>query len=63
MPKSTARAVTRTPARPAKPYAGLKVDQARRLRDLEEEIARLKRVLSEAELDEGILKEAASGNL
>jgi transposase-like protein len=43
-------------------YGGLKVDQAKRLRDLEKENARLKRVVGELALDKAILKEAASGN-
>lgn len=43
-------------------YGGMKVDQAKRLRDLEKENARLKRLLADAELDKAILKEAASGN-
>ena len=43
-------------------YGGMKVDQARRLKDLERENARLKRLLADAELDKAILKEAASGN-
>ncbi len=41
---------------------GMKVDQAKRLKDLEKENARLKRLLADAELDKAILKEAASGN-
>lgn len=45
-----------------KEYGGLKVDQARRLKDLEKENARLKRLLADAELDKSILKEAARGN-
>ena len=45
-----------------KEYGGLRVDQARRLKDLEKENARLKRLLADAELDKAILKEAASGN-
>jgi transposase-like protein len=45
-----------------KEYGGLKLDQARRLKDLEKENARLKRLLADAELDKAILKEAASGN-
>ena len=44
-----------------KEYGGLKLDQARRLRQLEGENARLKRLLADAELDKAILKEAASG--
>ena len=43
-------------------YGGLKVDQAKKLKDLEKENARLKKLLAEAELDKAILKEAASGN-
>jgi putative transposase len=45
-----------------KEYGGLRTDQARRLRDLEKENARLKKLLAESELDKAILKEAASGN-
>ena len=45
-----------------KEYGGLKVDQARRLKDVEKENARLKRLLADAALDKAILKEAASGN-
>jgi hypothetical protein len=39
----------------------MKLDQARRLKELERENGRLKRLLAEAELDKAILKEAASG--
>ena len=42
-------------------YGGMKVDQARRLKELERENSRLKRLLADAELDKAILKEAASG--
>ena len=45
-----------------KEYGGLRIDQARRLKDLEKENGRLKRLLADAELDKAILKEAASGN-
>ena len=45
-----------------KEYGGLRTDQAKRLKDLERENGRLKRLLAEAELDKAILKEAASGN-
>ena len=44
-----------------KEYGGMKVDQAKRLRQLEGENARLKRLLADAELDKAILREAASG--
>ena len=43
-------------------YGGLKVDQAKRLRELEAENGRLKRVVAELTLDKQILKEAARGN-
>jgi putative transposase len=45
-----------------KEYGGLRLDQAKRLKELEKENARLKRLLAEAELDKAILKEAAVGN-
>ena len=44
-----------------KEYGGLKLDQAGRLKELEKEDGRLKRLLADAELDKAILKEAASG--
>ncbi len=37
-------------------------DQAKRFKELEQENARLKRLLADAELDKAILREAASGN-
>ena len=43
-------------------YGGLRIDQARRFKELEKENARLKKVVAEAELDKAILREAASGN-
>lgn len=45
-----------------KEYGGVRTDQAKRLKELEKENARLKRLLADAELDKAILKEAASGN-
>jgi len=45
-----------------KEYGGLQVDQARRLKQLETENARLKKLLAEKELDLSILKEVAEGN-
>jgi transposase-like protein len=45
-----------------KEYGGLKVDQAKRLKELEKENARLKRLLAEAHLDKAMLQEVASGN-
>jgi putative transposase len=43
-------------------YGGLRLDQAKRLKDLERENARLKRVVADQALDIAILKEAASPN-
>mgnify|MGYP001815356019 FL=1 len=43
-------------------YGGLKVDQAKRLKDLEKENARLRKAVSDLTLDKQILKEAAEGN-
>lgn len=43
-------------------YGGLKVEQAKRLKDLERENARLKRAVADLTLDKLILKEAAEGN-
>ena len=43
-------------------YGGLKVDQARRLKELEAENGRLKRAVADLTLDKLILKEAAEGN-
>lgn len=45
-----------------KEYGGMKVEQAKRLKDLEKENTRLKRLLADAELDKAILREAAEGN-
>ena len=40
----------------------MKVDQARRLKDLEQENAKLKRLVSELSLEKLVLKDIASGN-
>jgi transposase-like protein len=45
-----------------KQYGGMKADEARRLKELEQENARLKKLLAEAELDKAMLKEIAEGN-
>ncbi len=42
-------------------YGGLNLDQARRLKKLEQENARLKRTVADLALDKQILKEAAEG--
>ena len=43
-------------------YGGMKSAEAKRLKELEGENARLKRLLAEAELDKAMLKEALRGN-
>lgn len=43
-------------------YGGMKAEEARRLKELEHENQRLKKLLAEAELDKAILKEALRGN-
>jgi len=45
-----------------KEYGGLKMDQAKRLKDLEKENGRLRQAVSDLTLDKQILKEALSGN-
>jgi len=44
-------------------FGGLKGDQVRRLKELEQENARLRRAVSDLTLDKLILTEAAKGNL
>ena len=44
-------------------YGGLKLDQAKKLKDLERENERLKKAVSELTLDKLILKEALEGNV
>ncbi len=43
-------------------YGGMKATEAKRLKELEHENARLKKLLAEAELDKSMLKELAEGN-
>jgi putative transposase len=45
-----------------KEYGGLRVDQAKRLKELEQENGRLRKVVSDLSIDNAILKEAARGN-
>ena len=45
-----------------KEYGGMRVEQAKRLKDLEKENSRLKRLVADISLDNAILKEAARGN-
>jgi putative transposase len=45
-----------------KEYGGMRVEQAKRLKELEQENSRLKRLVADITLDNAILKEAARGN-
>lgn len=45
-----------------KEYGGLRVDQAKRLKELEHENSQLRKVVSDLSIDNAILKEAARGN-
>ena len=51
-----------TLARCRSKYGGMRSEEAKRLKNLEGENARLKRLLAEAELDKAMLKEALRGN-
>jgi transposase-like protein len=46
-----------------KEYGGMRLEQAKRLKELEKENSRLKRLVADLSLDNAILKEAARGNL
>ena len=43
-------------------YGGLRIEQAKKLKHLEKENARLKKLVADLSLDNAILKEAAEGN-
>jgi putative transposase len=45
-----------------KEYGGMRVEQARKLKELEKENVRLKKLVADLSLDNSILKEAARGN-
>jgi transposase-like protein len=45
-----------------KEYGGLKLEQARRLKELEKENARLKRLVAELSLEKQVLQDVAEGN-
>ena len=45
-----------------KEYGGMRVEQAKRLKDLEKENTRLKKLVADISLDNAILKEVAEGN-
>ena len=44
-------------------YGGMKAEEAKRLKELEEENTRLKKLVAEAALDKAMLKEALGGKL
>ena len=46
-----------------KEYGGLRVDQARKMKDLERENARLRRLVADLSLEKPVLADVASGNL
>ena len=45
-----------------KEYGGMRIEQARRLKELEKENTRLKKLVAELSLDNAILKEVTRGN-
>ena len=45
-----------------KEYGGLEIDQAKRMKDLERENQRLKRVVADLSVEKQVLKDIASGN-
>ena len=46
-----------------KEYGGLEIDQAQRMKDLERENVRLKRLVADLSLEKQVLKDVAAGNL
>lgn len=46
-----------------KEYGGLQIDQARRMKDLERENTRLRRLVADLSLEKQVLKDVAAGNL
>ena len=45
-----------------KEYGGMKLDQAKRLKELEQENSRLKKLVADLSLDNSMLKEVSRGN-
>mgnify|MGYP003336181844 CR=1 FL=1 len=43
-------------------YSGMQINELKRLKELEKENARLKKLLAEAELEKAMLKDLAEGN-
>jgi len=63
--EQTARKIGITPvtlSRWKSEFGGMRVDQAKRLKELEQENSRLKRIVADQALDNLILKEVAKGN-
>ena len=54
---------TQTYYRWRKEFGGLKLDQARRLKELEKENARLKRLVAELSIEKQVLRDVAQENL
>jgi putative transposase len=54
--------VPQTIARWKKEFGGLRIDQAKRLKELETENGRLKKIVADLSVDNSILKEVARGN-
>ena len=46
-----------------KEYGGMRINQAKRLKELDKENARLKKLVADLSLDNAILKDVAEGNL
>jgi len=57
-----AEITTQTYYRWRREFGGLKLDQAKRLKDLEKENSRLKRLVAELSLEKQVLREVAQGN-
>jgi putative transposase len=53
---------TQTYYRWRKEFGGLKLDQAKRLKELEKENSRLKRLVAELSLEKQVLRDVAQGN-
>jgi putative transposase len=57
-----AQITTQTYYRWRKEYGGMKLEQAKRLKELEKENARLKRLVAELSLEKQVLQDVAEGN-
>jgi len=57
-----AEITTQTYYRWRREFGGLKLDQAKRLKELEKENSRLKRLVAELSLEKQVLREVAQGN-